>query len=841
MGSISKSAKTKTDKPRIGVFVCECGRNIAGVIDCLKLADKAKHLDGVVVTMVNKYTCADPGQQEIKNAIKEHKLDRVVVASCTPRMHEPTFRRCVEDGGLNRFLFEMANIRDQGTWCHASDPHGCQIKADDLIASAVAKAHHLQPLETLKVPVTQVALVIGAGVSGIHSALDMADAGYKVYLVERSPTIGGIMALLDKCFPTLDCSICILGPKMAEAARHPNIELITCAEVSKVDGFVGNFRVTVKQRPRFVDIDKCNSCGDCQKVCPILVPNSFDANLGWRHAIYIPYPQAVPAAYVIDPDHCLGLSPNACMMCVEACNKAGQQAILPDDTEKIHEIDVGAIIVATGYEPYNPTPLTEYGYGVYPNVITAIELERLINAAGPTEGKIIRPSDKSKPHRFAFIQCVGSRDERANIYCSGFCCMYTIKNALLLHEKYPDAEITIYYMDIRTNFKDYEEFYRRARHAGIRFQQGRPAQITEDPATQNLIIHAEDMSTGRPTQREYDMVILSTAAVPSRGTEELARVLNVPIGPSGFFMEAHPKLKPVDAATEGVFFCGSAQGPKDIPASVAQGSAAASRALRIITQKEWEIEPIVAKVNPDLCRNVTTKCGICTTRCAYGAITAEPGKAAHVTPAKCHGCGTCVAECPAGAISQYHFTDEQIMDQIAAILKENPEDKILAFECNWCSYAGADLAGISRYDYPTTVRGIRVMCSGRISVKFVLEAFRRGAGMVLLSGCRLTETGSDCHYISGNVWTDKRAKRISAMLERIGIDPRRFRLEWVSAAEGDKWAAIIREMTEHLHTIGRDAIIAENERVRPELESRLTKLSKEESPKPKAAPREVTQ
>ncbi|MFX1562200.1 MAG: hydrogenase iron-sulfur subunit [Promethearchaeota archaeon] len=791
--------------------------------------------------MVNKYTCADPGQDEIRNAIKEHKLDRVVVASCTPRMHEPTFRRCVEDGGLNRFLFEMANIRDQGTWCHASDPQGCQIKADDLIASAVAKAHHLQPLEVLKVDVTPKALVIGAGVSGIHAALDIADAGYKVYLVERSPTIGGIMALLDKCFPTLDCSICILGPKMAEASRHPNIELLTCAEVSKVDGFVGNFRVSVTQRPRFVDVDKCNSCGDCQEVCPVLVPNSFDANLGWRHAIYIPYPQAVPAAYVIDPDHCLGLSPNACMMCVEACNKAGQEAILPDDTEKIHEIDVGVIIVATGYEPYDPTPITEYGYGVYPNVITAIELERIINAAGPTEGKVIRPSDKSKPHRFAFIQCVGSRDERANIYCSGFCCMYTIKNALLLHEKYPDAEITIYYMDIRTNFKDYEEFYRRARHAGIRFQQGRPAHITEDPATQNLIIHAEDMATGRPTQREYDMVILSTAAIPSSGTEELARTLNVPIGPSGFFMEAHPKLKPVDAATEGVFFCGSAQGPKDIPASVAQGSAAASRALRIITQKEWEIEPIVAKVNPDLCRNVTTKCGICAARCAYGAITVEPNKAAQVTPAKCHGCGTCVAECPAGAITQYHFTDEQIMDQISAILRDNPEDKILAFECNWCSYAGADLAGISRYDYPTTVRGIRVMCSGRVSVKFVLEAFRRGAGMVLLSGCRLTETGSDCHYISGNVWTEKRARRISAMLERIGIDSRRFRLEWVSAAEGDKWAAIISEMTADLQSIGREAIIAENERVRPELESRLTKLSKQVRPKPKAKTREVTQ
>jgi len=833
-----KEAQQEQEEPRIGVFVCHCGRNIAGVIDCAKLAEEAARLPGVVFTQHNKYTCADPGQEEIKKAIKEHRLNRIVVAACTPRMHEPTFRRCVQDAGLNPFLFEMANIRDQGTWCHASDPQGCQVKAADLIASAVAKARHLKPLQTIKVPITPTALVIGGGVAGIHAALDIADAGYKVYLVERSPTIGGIMALLDKCFPTLDCSICILGPKMAEVARHPNIQLLTCAEVTKVDGYVGNFKVQVTQRPRYVDPDKCNSCGECSKVCPVLVPNSFDANLGWRHAIYIPYPQAVPASYIIDPDHCLGLSPVACMMCVEACKESGADAIIPDDREKIHQLDVGAIIVATGYEPYDPTPITEYGYGVYPNVITAIELERLINAAGPTEGKVIRPSDLKKPKRIAFIQCVGSRDERTHIYCSGFCCMYTIKNALLLREKYPDAEITIYYMDIRANFKDYEEFYRRARRSGIRFHHGRPAKITEDPVTHNLTVHAEDLATGRPTQLEYDMVILSTAAVPSRGTEELARILNVSVGPSGFYMEAHPKLKPVDAATEGIFFCGSAQGPKDIPSSVAQGSAAAARALRILTQKEWEIEPIVAVVDPELCRNTKVKCGICTTRCAFGAITAEPGKPAYVEPAKCHGCGTCVAECPAGAITQRHFTDEQIMAQIAALLSENPEDKILAFLCNWCSYAGADLAGISRYDYPTQVRGIRVMCSGRVSVKFILEAFRRGAGMVLLSGCRLTETGSDCHYISGNVWAKKRARRISAMLERMGI----VRLEWVSAAEGDKWAAIIREMARDLKEIGREQIIRENEAARPHLERRLAQMTgrRQAAPQPAAKEMEAT-
>ncbi|MFX1475431.1 MAG: hydrogenase iron-sulfur subunit [Promethearchaeota archaeon] len=834
---IPETPPSKPRKPRIGVFVCQCGRNIAGVVDCHALAEGASKLEGVVCTMVNKFTCADPGQEEIKAAIEKHKLDRVVVAACTPRMHEPTFRRTTQDGGLNQFFFEMANIRDQGSWCHASDPEGCQVRAADQIAAAVAKAQHLKPLEVLKVGVTPKALIIGGGVSGIHAALDIADAGYKVYLVERSPTVGGIMALLDKTFPTLDCSICILGPKMAEVSRHPNIELITYAEVTKVEGFVGNFTVQVTERPRFVDLDKCNACAQCIEVCPVVVPNNFDANLGWRHAIWIPYPQAVPSAYLIDIDHCLGLksdSAGACLMCDEACKASGADAIILDDEERSHTIEVGAIIVATGYEPYDPTPITEYGYSVYPNVITAMELERLINAAGPTEGKVVRPSDMHKPHRIAFIQCVGSRDERTHIWCSGFCCMYTIKNALLLREKYPDAEITIYYMDIRTTFKDYEEFYRRARHAGIRFQQGRPAEISEDPTTKNLIVHAEDISTGHPTKREFDLVVLSTAAIPSKGTQELARVLNVPVGPSGFFMEAHPKLKPVDAATEGVFFCGSAQGPKDIPASVAQGSAAASRALRIITQDEWEIEPIVAEVNPDLCRNTIIKCGICVKRCAYGAITAEPGKAAVVTPAKCHGCGTCVAECPANAITQHHFTDEQIMSQIAALLEDNPEDKILGMLCNWCSYAGADLAGISRYNYPTNIRAIRMMCSGRYSEHFVLDAFRRGAGMVLMSGCRLTETGSDCHYIGGNVWAWKRFNRIAAWLKKKGLDERRFRLEWVSAAEGDKWAHVISEMTAQLKEIGREAIIAENERIRPELEKRLERLLNPPRPKPKA-------
>ncbi|MFQ5711949.1 MAG: CoB-CoM heterodisulfide reductase HdrA2 [Candidatus Geothermarchaeales archaeon] len=821
-------------KAKVGVYVCHCGLNIAGVVNCEEVAEFASKLPDVTVARDERYMCADPGQELIKRDIKELGLNRVVVAACSPRMHEPTFRTCVSDAGLNPYLFEMANIREHCTWCHPHDPEASLQKAKDLVETAVAKARNLQPLEVLEVPVTQRALVIGGGVAGIHAALDLGDMGYEVYLVEREPTIGGWMALLDKTFPTLDCSICILGPKMVEVARHPNIKLLTYSEVREVEGYVGNFRVKILRKPRYVDIEKCNACGECVKVCPVEVPDKYNLGLGWRKAIYIPYPQAVPASYVLDVENCLGLVPLACTKCKEACDESGAGAINFDASPENLELEVGVIIVATGYSPYDPSEVKEYGYGVYPNVLTCIELERLINAAGPTGGNVIRPSDGRNPKRVAFIQCVGSRDERRNIYCSGFCCMYTIKNAILLKEHHPDVDIHIFYMDIRAAHKGYEEFYQRAREEGITFIRGRPAEIAEDPQTKNLIVYSENLLTGRPMELEVDMVVLSTAAVPNPGTEDLMRTLNIATDPSGFFMESHPKLKPIDAATDGVFLCGSAQGPKDIPYSVSQGSAVASRSARILSRDRWEIEPIVAYVDAERCLNVKAKCEICVTRCPYGAISVEPGQPSRVSPAKCHGCGTCVADCPGNAITQMHFTDTQIISQIHAVLRENPEEKIVGFLCNWCSYAGADLAGTSRLEYPANVRAIRVMCSGRVDKDFVLEAFRRGAGMVLVSGCRLTELGSDCHYISGNVHAERRIKTLSKLIERMGISPQRLRLEWISASEGDKYASVVREMTEQLRAMGVDRIREENEKARPQLDRMLKHLPKIEMEQPVA-------
>ncbi len=808
---------------RIGVFVCHCGLNIAGVLDIKALVEYARTLPNVVYVKDNRYTCAEPGQEEVRKAAKELGLNRVVVAACSPRMHEFTFRRVVSDVGLNGFLFEMANIREFSSWCHSSTPEEATEKAKDLIKMAVAKVRLLRPLEKIEVPVTNKALVIGGGIAGINASLDLAEMGFKVYLLEKGESIGGHMAQLDKTFPTLDCSICIEGPKMVEVKRNPNIEIIDYADLISVSGFVGNFRVSIRKNPRYVVTKNCTGCGECREACPIEYPNEWDLGLGVRKAISVPFDQAVPLVYTINKNYCI-----ECYKCVDACG--ARQAIDFEQQPEEIELDVGAIIVATGYDVYLPYDNSLYGYGKYTNVLTSLEFERLILAAGPTGGKVIRASDGQKPHSVAFIQCVGSRDANKYPYCSNFCCMYTLKHAVQLKEKYKEnVEVYVFYMDMRSNFKGYEEFYNRARELGVNFVRGRPSRIVEIPETKNLIVHVEDIGLGEPLEVEAEMVVLASAAIPKKGTEEIAHILGIPQGADGFFMESHPKLKPMDTPTDGIFLAGACQGLKDIPSSVSQGSGAASRAATVLSKPTWKIEPIVSVVDPNNCRNVTSKCGICAKECPYGAIKIEERQPAQVITAMCHGCGTCAAECPADAITQMHFTDDQILAQIRAALEKNPGDKILAFLCNWCSYAGADLAGISRFEYPPSIRPIRVMCSGRVDRDFVLEALRLGAGMILVGACHLPY---DCHYISGNGRMKKRMEVLANMLPKLGLSPERLRVEYVSAAEGIKFAQIIRQMTEQLHALGKDRIEAENKKLRPILENMLKKkLAKSEMPK----------
>jgi heterodisulfide reductase subunit A len=791
--------------------------NIAGTVDIKQVVEYAKTIPDVVYVKENRYTCADPGQEEIRKGIRENKLNRVIVAACSPRMHEPTFRRTVSEAGLNPFLFEMANIREFASWCHPNTPQEATERAKDAVRMAVAKARLMMPLQTIEVPVTNRALIVGGGIAGMNAALDLAEMGFKVYMLENTESIGGHMAALDKTFPTLDCSICIEGPKMVDCGRHPNIKIFANSELVKVDGYIGNFKVKIRKKPRYVIPERCTGCGECRDACPIEFPNEWDMNLGTRKAISVPFDQAVPLVYTVNKDYCI-----ECYKCVDVCG--AREAINFDQKPEEVDIEVGAIIVSTGFDVYLPYDMPLLGYGKYPNVITSMEFERLILAAGPTGGKVIRQSDGKKPHTVAFIQCVGSRDKNKYPYCSNFCCMYTLKHVVQLKEKYKeDIEVYVFYMDIRSPGKGYEEFYDRARERGVNFIRGRVSRIDEDPTTHNLVVHSEDQTLGQPIEIEADMVVLATAAIPKKGSDEIARILNLSRGADGFFMESHPKLKPMDAPTDGVFYAGACQGLKDIPASVSQGSGAASRAATVISKPKWKIEPIVSVVDETKCRNKTAKCGVCQDKCPYGAIVIEPNKAAQIITASCHGCGTCVAECPQDAITQMHFTDAQILAQIRAALEDKPEEKILAILCNWCSYAGADLAGTSRFEYPPSVRAIRVMCSGRVDRDFILEALRLGAGMVMVGACHLPY---DCHYISGNYKMKARTDALKGMLEKLGMSPQRFRVEYVSAAEGIHYAEVIREIDADMKALGKEKIQAENAKLKPIIENMLKRKAK---------------
>ncbi|MFC2058249.1 CoB-CoM heterodisulfide reductase HdrA2 [Chloroflexota bacterium] len=785
---------------RIGVFVCDCGLNIAGSVDTEEVRKSAEALPGVVVAVRNKYTCAEPGQEEIKRYIREYDLNCVVVASCTPRMHEPTFRNCIAEAGLNPYLLEMANIREHCSWVHLHDREAATEKAKDIVKMAVSRARLLEPLEDMKIPVTHRALVLGGGVAGIQAALDLADAGHQVYLVEKEPSIGGIMASLDKTFPTMDCSICVLGPKMMDVGRHPRITLMVSSEVEDISGYVGNFKVRVRKKARYVDDMACNSCGKCAEICPVIVPDEFQQGFSSRKAAYITFPQAVPSAYLIDMDNCLGNNPITCGKCIDVCEKDCIDLNMQDE---FVDIDVGVIIVATGMDIYDPTALDEYGYTRFENVITTIEFERLICGGGPTEGKLVRPSDLKVPKRIGFIQCVGSRTEnRGYPYCSNVCCMNTIKDSLLINEHYPDTEISVFYMDIRAYGKGFEDLYRRSKEAGVRYIRGFPGEVTEDPDTRNLRIRVENTTTSKVEEHELDMLVLSVGLKPSDDLKHLANIINISQTTDGFAMEAHPKLRPVDAPTPGIFFAGSVEAPKDIKDSVTQAGAAVARSSILLNADTIQGDAVKALVDLEKC----TSCGVCARVCPFNAVEVDvkAKTGARIIAAACAGCGTCAAECRFGAITIQHFQYDQILSEINAALDEEPEKKVITFLCNWCSYAASDMAGISRVQYPPNNRFIRVMCSARVDESFILHAFKLGAPVVLLSGCHI----GDCHYISANHWTMKRADRLWNRMEKLGIRPERLQLEWISAAEGPRFAQIMREIEDLRQKVTQEEIDA---------------------------------
>jgi heterodisulfide reductase subunit A len=658
---------------RIGVFICHCGTNIAGSIDIESVQEYAKTLPNVAFADNYQYMCSTPGQGKIKDAIKEHDLTGIVVAACSPRLHEPTFRTTTKEGGLNPFRFEMANIREQGSWVHMHDREGATEKAKDAIRIAVAKASLLQDLIPKTVPVEKAAMVVGAGIAGMQAALDLANAGIKTYLIEKNPSIGGRMSQLDKTFPTLDCSQCILTPKMVDVGRAENIELMTCAEVEDVEGYIGNFDVTIRKKARGVlsmaEAEAkgivgggCNGCGDCDPVCPVIKPNPFEMGMKPRKAIYIYHPQVVPLLYTIDWDSCI-----KCGLCVEACGD--KKAIDLEMQDELVKVKVGTAILATGFELFPIEKKDEWGYKKFENVVTSLEFERLICASGPTGGHLVRPSDGVTPKKVAFLLCAGSRDNTGigKPYCSRFCCMYSLKHAHQIIEKIPGAQPYLFYMDIRSFGKMYEEFYYRIQDEGAKFMRGRVANVLEDPVTKNLIINAEDTLLNRPINLEVDMVVLAAAVQPSEETDRTRKLFGVSRSMDGWLLEAHPKLNPCGTTTAGVFLAGVCQGPKDIPDTVASAEGAASAASIPIHIGEVELEPYFAQCIEEKCAG----CGMCVNLCPYQALSLvekDGRKVMQVTEAKCKGCGTCGGFCPGGAIWMQHFATPQIVAQIDAFL-----------------------------------------------------------------------------------------------------------------------------------------------------------------------------
>lgn len=664
--------KTGTPEIRIGFYICHCGSNIAAVVDCPEVARYVEQLPNVVLSRDYKYMCSDPGQALIQKDIAEYRLNRIVVASCSPLLHEHTFRNAVAAGGLNPFYFHMVNIREHDSWVH-TDRGEATAKARELAHAAIQRVAKHKSLEVKKIPIHPDVLVVGGGIAGIHAALTMANAGKKVYLVEREPSIGGHMAQFDKTFPTLDCAACILTPKMSSVGTHPNITLLTYSEVTRLEGYVGNYTVTVKRKPRYVNEDLCTGCQECIANCVFKEPkfvDGFNEGLGKRKPIYIPFPQATPQVVTIDPQTCLnfrdGQVTGKCKQsCVAACGD--KKAIDFNQTATNLDLKVGAIIVATGYKSFDAARAPQYGYGKFPNVYTALQIERLVNSSGPTAGHVVM-RDGREPKSIGIIHCVGSRDKKTNRWCSRVCCMYAMKFAHLLKE-HTGAELYCFYIDIRAPGKGYEEFYDKLLEEGVHFVRGRVGEVTDWAITPDeegkLIIRVEDTLAGVVRRIPFDMVVLATGVEPQADAQDVRRLFNMSCGTEGFFLERHPKLAPVSTFTEGIYIAGACQGPRDIPDAVAQAGAAAAEALALIDCGHIEQEPNTAYVLENECSG----CKSCIPLCPYTAITFDAdSKRAVINEALCKGCGTCAAACPSSSIVQNLFDDEEIFSEIQGVL-----------------------------------------------------------------------------------------------------------------------------------------------------------------------------
>ncbi len=626
-----------------------------------ELAEYSRGLDGVTVVQDSRFLCAESGQRLIQQQIVEHRLTRVVVAACSPLLHEITFWETCRGAGINPFAMQMANIREHVAWV-TPDRDQATAKAQAMVSAAVRRVRLQRPLEINQLPVTQRVLVLGAGIAGLEAALCLADAGTPVVLVEREPALGGHLAMIDRTFPTLDCSACILVPRMARVSKHPLITMLTASEVEEVTGHVGSFRVRIRSRARSIDASRCNGCGLCVECCPVRdIPSEFDLGLGTRPAVYFPFPQAVPNLPLIDRDRCIHFQSADCRSCVEVCPVG---AVDFDQQDELREVEVGAVVVATGFDVFDPTRAPEYGYGRWPDILTSLQFERMCHPLGPTGGKI-QCADGRVPESIAILHCIGSRDARFNSHCSTVCCMASLKFSLAARWQ-TGARVFDFYLDMRAAGKGCEEFYLRAQEEDVVFVQGKGTEVIRRHG--KLMVKAQDTVLGRRVIVPVDMVVLAVAMEPHADASQVAQLFGMGSNPGGFFLEKHLKLAPVQTAAAGVFLAGACQGPKDIPDSVAQGSAAAAGAQNLLGRGVVDVDPTVAVVDELRCGG----CGLCVIDCPDRAIElAARGErtVAIVNDVLCRSCGSCAATCPNGAASQLGYTDAQLMEEVEGLLQ----------------------------------------------------------------------------------------------------------------------------------------------------------------------------
>jgi heterodisulfide reductase subunit A len=773
-------AQTEKKTPRIGIFVCECGGNIGDVVDVKSVVETVKSWEGVATAKYHKYLCSKPAQEMIVDAVKKDNLDRVVVASCTPRMHLATFQSVLERVGLNPFMLEFVNIREQDSWAHGPKPsQEATKKAVSLIRGGYERSRELEPLQTISEKGSREILIIGGGIAGITAALELGYLGFKVHLVERKPSIGGNMAKLTKVFPTLDCAQCILTPRMAEVGRNPNVDLLSYAEIKEVSGRPGNYDVKVFMKPRGVDVQKCRSCGVCAKVCPVSVSDEFNEGLSQRKAAYIEFPQAVPSAYVIDFSAC-----TKCGKCEQLCPA---KAVSLADQGCTIDLHVGGIIVATGYQLYDAKKLDTYGYGKYKDVVTMMDLERFVSATGPTGGYVKR-ADGSDVKKMAIVLCAGSRDKNYVSYCSRICCMYALKQAFVL-KKMLGIDVSIYYTDIRATGKGYEDLYWRDQEAGVSFIRGKVAEVYRNK-NGKLVAVAEDTITGEVVEQEFDMVALATPMVAPSGLKELADKMKVSVGEDGFVTEKHPKLDPVDSLVTGIFACGCALSPKDVRDTVSDGLGASAKAALFLKSDCVTTSPEKAFVISDLCNG----CQACVPVCPVNAISMQEGKA-RIDPFQCTGCGACVPVCPVDAIDFKNATMKQVTASLRGVLtdKDAGEVRVVAFVDKNVGYTGMDFLGLDRTNYPENVRIVAVPSTAILGKKLLLSAFAFGAdGVLVIEGTQEID----------EKFTKKRMIELGKELAPFGVENMRVRYSYVPLPVYKKAAELFTMFTDRIKKFG---------------------------------------